>query len=280
MSKASKKRPKPETQVQGNRAADLSNPRGTSGDPPPSGDEAPRESPSMSQRAKMRGEIRDERRCTATARRTGERCRAPAILGGNVCRVHGGAAKQTKRKARERLLELVDPAIAALDRVLRDPEKDDNVKVRAALGILDRTGFRPGVVLEVNPGDQWSGLLNAVTAGADDRSGLLTEAATDALASENEAERVQGVLAEIDTLNREDAEARRETHVDNAGHTVVRATGDGTYSVFPARGEGPTDRRSEYDPTPPGSGAQTREQILLERLEEPDEEPGTWRSGH
>jgi len=43
----------------------------------------------------------DADRCTATASSTGERCKQPAIPGGNVCRFHGGAAPQVEQKARE-----------------------------------------------------------------------------------------------------------------------------------------------------------------------------------
>lgn len=33
--------------------------------------------------------LRNAPRCTATAKRTGERCKAPAVRGWRVCRVHG-----------------------------------------------------------------------------------------------------------------------------------------------------------------------------------------------
>lgn len=89
------------------------------------------------------------RRCTATANRTGKRCGAPAIKGATVCRMHGGALPQVKAKAKERLLALVDPALAALHEVLTNPKADDSTKVRAALGILDRTGHGPGAKLEI-----------------------------------------------------------------------------------------------------------------------------------
>lgn len=63
--------------------------------------------------------------------------------------VHGGNLPQVRGKAKERLLALVDPALVALNKVLTDPDADDATKVRAALGVLDRTGFKPGMTLEV-----------------------------------------------------------------------------------------------------------------------------------
>jgi hypothetical protein len=99
--------------------------------------------------ASVPGSADDSRRCTATANRTGERCRAPAIKGGTVCRVHGGAAGHVKKAAKERLLELVDPALAALHKVLTDKDADDSTKVRAAVAILDRTGHGPGAHIEI-----------------------------------------------------------------------------------------------------------------------------------
>lgn len=48
--------------------------------------------------------IREARRCRAR-RRDGQPCRCYAIVGGFVCRAHGGTLPAVKRKARERVIE-------------------------------------------------------------------------------------------------------------------------------------------------------------------------------
>lgn len=78
--------------------------------------------------------------CAATSRTTGKRCTQPPIPGGTVCRYHGGAAPQVKRKAALRLLELVDPAIATLAREMANADKSSD-RQRAANSILDRAGM-------------------------------------------------------------------------------------------------------------------------------------------
>lgn len=77
--------------------------------------------------------------CTATNRQ-GKRCGKSAIPGGNVCRMHGGAAPQVQRKARIRLLELIDPAIATLAREMVSADRSGD-RQRAANSILDRAGM-------------------------------------------------------------------------------------------------------------------------------------------
>jgi hypothetical protein len=78
--------------------------------------------------------------CSAKSKRSGELCRAPAIRGSNVCRMHGGAAPQTARKAKLRLLELVDPAIATLAREMTQADASGD-RQKAANSILDRAGW-------------------------------------------------------------------------------------------------------------------------------------------
>lgn len=47
--------------------------------------------------------IRQARRCAARRKRDGSPCGCYAIIGGVVCRVHGGAAPQTRRAAQRRV---------------------------------------------------------------------------------------------------------------------------------------------------------------------------------
>lgn len=47
----------------------------------------------------------DDRRCTATAKGSGSRCKRLAIPGGSVCVKHGGGAPQVREAAQVRLLQ-------------------------------------------------------------------------------------------------------------------------------------------------------------------------------
>lgn len=60
--------------------------------------------------------------------------------GGARCRMHGGSAPQVREKAAERILALVDLALAGLSRILRSGETDV-AKLRAIENVLDRAGF-------------------------------------------------------------------------------------------------------------------------------------------
>lgn len=90
--------------------------------------------------AEPSGEV-DEwgRRMCGARTREGGSCRAPAMDGQARCRLHGGASPQARRKARLKLIELVDPAIATIARVMVSAEKPAD-KLRAAEAILDRAG--------------------------------------------------------------------------------------------------------------------------------------------
>lgn len=100
-----------------------------------------------------------KRKCTAT-NRSGERCGQAPIVGGFVCAQHGGKSPQAQRTARERLMALADPAIAVLQDVIQQRpacdhcgRRDDVATiVRAALGVLDRSGHAAQQKIEVSRG--------------------------------------------------------------------------------------------------------------------------------
>lgn len=93
-----------------------------------------------------------ERQCTATTRQ-GRRCRQAAILGGNVCRMHGGSAPQVRAKAEQRIAALVDPAIRKLSRLLDNPRTPPPVLLAAIKDILDRAGHTSVSRVEVTHHD-------------------------------------------------------------------------------------------------------------------------------
>lgn len=88
------------------------------------------------------------RRCRAHSSRTGIQCKKIAIRGAVVCATHGGSSGQVKRAASERLKALQDPAISELEAILK-ADGDASVKLRAVLGVLDRTGLGPHSSVEV-----------------------------------------------------------------------------------------------------------------------------------
>jgi hypothetical protein len=69
--------------------------------------------------------------------------------------MHGGSSPQARRTARDRLMELREPALVAMKRVLKNPETDDATKVRAAVAVLDRTGMGPSSHVEVDILQPW-----------------------------------------------------------------------------------------------------------------------------
>jgi hypothetical protein len=62
--------------------------------------------------------VRQARKCRAR-RKDGRPCGSYAVKGAYVCRMHGGAAGQVRRKAHERVIEAA--AYRTLDAYLRSP---------------------------------------------------------------------------------------------------------------------------------------------------------------
>lgn len=90
-------------------------------------------------------------RCTARISDGSRQCERWAINGGTVCATHGGQAPQVKKSAKERLAELVEPALKGLHKALKSGEIPSIVK--AAQIVLDRTGFHPSQAIELTGKD-------------------------------------------------------------------------------------------------------------------------------
>lgn len=104
-------------------------------------------------------------RCTAKRRGTDERCKKPAIKGGTVCRLHGGAAQQVQRKARDRFNDLIDPMINIAHK-LADEAQEGKLTPGERIALLkfiaDRTGFIPGKTVNVDGPASWEVSLQQI----------------------------------------------------------------------------------------------------------------------
>jgi len=89
-----------------------------------------------------------KQRCTAH-RKNGEQCRKFAIAGSNVCRTHGGAAKQVRQAARVRLANAADRMARELLKMATDDDVSDSVKLAAIRDALDRGGISVKAEIEV-----------------------------------------------------------------------------------------------------------------------------------
>lgn len=90
-------------------------------------------------------------RCTAHISDGSRQCERWAINGSTVCATHGGRAPQVKKSARERLAELIEPALEGLHKALKS--KDLPTIVRASQIVLDRCGFHPSRAIELTGKD-------------------------------------------------------------------------------------------------------------------------------
>ena len=133
------------------------------------------------------GSKNPSRRCTAKAHRTGERCRAAAIKGGTVCRVHGGATPAVREKAQERLMAMVEPALTRLQKIVRDPATTDADALRAVREVLNRTGFSERFAVDLIPREQtaWDRLGDDALDLEVDRSLPEPEGGSDAIDAAN-----------------------------------------------------------------------------------------------
>lgn len=73
-------------------------------------------------------------------RRDGELCMSPVVAGLRVCRMHGARAPGARAAAKQRLADLVDPAIEKLSQIIDRHDTKDPDRLRAIDSVLDRTG--------------------------------------------------------------------------------------------------------------------------------------------
>ena len=235
------------------------------------------------------GSKNDSRRCKAKAHRTGERCKRAAIKGGTVCTTHGGRAPQVVKSARERLMALVDPAFAVLLKILTDPNADDSVKVRAALGALDRAGYGPGQTVTLQT-SKWDDATDALLNGMIEANGTLPVSRDlSSIPSGGGGERPTVNIqrdAEFDWPDVIDGEIVEDDSTDNRDQftepsiPVSERTGPAKSSAYATSngspiwgddGLAPVSGASEYDPTPSGPyepGLPTYEERLVRDLQE------------
>ncbi|WP_368834111.1 hypothetical protein [Mycobacterium intracellulare] len=72
------------------------------------------------------------------------------MLGGNVCRVHGGAAPQTRAKAQRRLQQAADVLVQRLLGLALDGDVPDAIALQAIRDALDRAGLGAKHALELS----------------------------------------------------------------------------------------------------------------------------------
>jgi hypothetical protein len=107
---------------------------------------------------------RPERRCTAHSSRTGEQCKNVAIKGHNVCRYHGGAAKQIKQAAQTRLDNAAEVMAKQLLGIAMSADSEA-VKLAAVKDALDRTIGKAPTTVEIGPTKPYEELFEGIASG-------------------------------------------------------------------------------------------------------------------
>lgn len=87
------------------------------------------------------------RQCTGH-KKNGDQCKNAAILGGTVCKFHGGAAKHVRNAARVRLQNAADRMAKELLKMATDDDVSDSVKLAAIRDALDRAGLSAKTEIE------------------------------------------------------------------------------------------------------------------------------------
>lgn len=168
------------------------------------------------------GEI--HKRCSAHNNRGGP-CGQQPLRFQQVCRSHGGNNKLSRVAAQERMMEMVDPALARLEQLVRDPKTDPAIVMKAVREILDRAhaaGLSRNAHLALSFGkeSEWDRMGSSVVVEVDRN----IEAPPDAKAlssggeGDDEDEELNAVLDARERARERDA----STRIKHDGHEVVR----------------------------------------------------------
>ena len=96
------------------------------------------------------------------------------MVGGSVCRTHGGAAPQVREAARRRIIALIPKALYTMSEMMS--AESEAVRVRAAIDVLDRAGLKAAEQLTIIPQSAPNEELDAAIIDALRSRGLVTEA--------------------------------------------------------------------------------------------------------
>lgn len=89
-----------------------------------------------------------KRQCIMRSPRTQQRCGSYAARGSMICDFHLRRDPMARAAAKDRLARMCEPAMAVLEDLMTSGVEDE-VRLRAALAVLDRAGYSPKMQLTV-----------------------------------------------------------------------------------------------------------------------------------
>lgn len=116
-------------------------------------------------RRRAAGLLPEPAKCSARTQ-NGDPCKNSPIAGSTVCRMHGGAAGQVKRKAQERLEKGVLPLLGRLYKLATDESVPAAVRLAAIRDWLDRAGINSKIEIEVDM--PWKDVIAGIVAEVDE----------------------------------------------------------------------------------------------------------------
>jgi hypothetical protein len=114
-------------------------------------------------RRRAAGLLPEPVKCSAR-KSNGDPCANSPMKGGTVCRSHGGAAPQVKRKAQQRLENSAERMARLLLAMAEDPAVPHAVRLAAIRDALDRAGITAAQTLEVEA--TWQTVIHDIVTDA------------------------------------------------------------------------------------------------------------------